>query len=178
MRFFIYNETKSLIAFLGRSGSTSFVKAIIGEDKYNNFIPDDINRTVHTLCDRIFKYEIQFKYQNYKIYAVIRHPFERFQSAINHKKKDFNYFISHPSDVHTTSAYHLIKGLKVNAYKFEDGGINNCAKDMGLENFEKLNSIDHVITLTDEQKAIISEKYSKDIELWNTISSEGKEILV
>lgn len=178
MRFFIYNKTKSAVAFLGRSGSTSFVKAIIGEEKYNTFIPDTFNRTVHSLCEQGMKQELSIKYPDYNIYAVIRHPFERFQSAINHKDKDFNYFIKNGWDVHTISAYEVLCGLNVNAYRFEDGGINNCAKDMGLEKFEKLNSTDHLITLTDEQKAIISEKYSKDIELWNTISSEGKQILV
>jgi hypothetical protein len=178
MIFFINRKPKTALAFLGRSGSTSFVKAIIGNDKFNNFNPTNGVETVHKLCEYALKWEIigNKNYERFKIFAVVRHPFERFQSAINHTGDSFEHFINTPTDVHTTSAYETIKGLKVNAYRFENGGVENCARDMGLTDFEKINSTDHIITLTNEQKGIISEKYAKDIELWNSIDESGKEM--
>jgi hypothetical protein len=176
MKFFIYNKTKSALAFLGRSGSTSFIKAIVGDELFNNFITIKGIATPHILCEQTTKYGLQVKYPDYKIYAIVRHPFERFQSAINHTENSFEFFMERPTDVHITSSYELIKGLKVNAYRFENGGVENCARDMGLVNFEKINSTDHIITLTEDQKIIISEKYAKDIELWNSIDENGKEV--
>jgi hypothetical protein len=178
MIFFLNRKPKTALAFLGRSASTSFVKAIIGKDKFNSFSPTNGIQTVHQLCEYTFKYQLiqNPNYARFKIFAVVRHPFERFQSAVNHTGDPFEYFIDSPLDVHTTSAYELIKGLKVNAYRFENGGVNNCARDMGLTNFEKINSTDHIISLTEDQKSILNEKYAKDIELWNSIDENGKEV--
>jgi hypothetical protein len=179
MIFFKYKPTKSILAFLGRSGSSSFTKAFIGDEAFNTFTPSEGKATPHSMNKVCFKYQLlENLYPDHTIYAVIRHPFERFQSAINHTNKSFEYFLENPFDVHTKNAYELISGLNVVAYRFEDGGVNNCAKAMGLDNFEKINSTDHVITLTDEQKAIISEKYAKDIELWNSIDENGKEVFL
>lgn len=178
MIFFLNRKPKTALAFLGRSGSTSFIKSIIGENKFNSFNPTNGIETVHRLCEFALKWDMlnNKNYERFKIFAVVRHPFERFQSAINHTGDSFEHFINTPSDVHTTSAYELIKGMRVNAYRFENGGVENCARDMGLVNFEKINSTDHIITLTEEQKIIISEKYAKDIELWNSIDENGKEV--
>jgi len=56
--------------------------------------------------------------------------------------------------------------------------VENCAKDIGIPDFEKTNSTDHIITLTDEQKTILDEKYAKDIELWNSLDENGKIIVL
>jgi hypothetical protein len=179
MIFFKHEKTKSILAFLGRSGSTSFAKAFLGAEVFNNFKPSEGKATPHSLCEVCFKPRIlNGDYPDYKIYAIVRHPIARFESAINHKSKPFQYFIDNTLDVHTKSAYELLKGLPVKAYKFENGGIWNCAKDMGIDNLEKLNSKSHIISLTEEEKNIVTEKYAKDIELWNSISENGTEIFL
>ena len=178
MIFFIHRKTKTALAFLGRSGSTSFVKAMVGDKAFNDFKPKNGVESVHRVSEFALKWDLlsNKNYERFKIFAVVRHPFERFQSAINHTGDSFEHFINTPSDVHTTSAYELIKGMRVNAYRFENGGVENCARDMGLVNFEKINSTDHIISLTEDQKSILNEKYAKDIELWNSIDENGKEV--
>jgi hypothetical protein len=177
--FIISDNYKCAVAFFGRSGSSSFAKAFLPKEVAESFAPKSGVPSIHSLCKLCMPQYLAELYPDYKVYAVIRHPYERWQSAVNHTGKTFEELMDRREwDVHIKNCTDTIKGIELKAYRFEDGGIENCTRDIGIPDFEKTNSTDHIITLSDEQKAILNEKYSKDIELWNTISSEGKQILV
>jgi hypothetical protein len=177
--FIVSDNYKCAVAFFGRSGSSSFAKSFLPKEVVESFVPKSGVPSIHSLCKLCMPQYLAELYQDYSKYAVIRHPYERWQSAINHTGRTFLKLMDQRVwDVHIKNCSDTIKGIELKAYRFEAGGIENCAKDIGIPDFEKTNSTDHVITLTNDQKAILDEKYSKDIELWNSIDENGKEVYV
>ena len=175
--FIISDNYKCAVAFFGRSGSSSFAKAFLPKEVAESFAPKSGVPSIHSLCKLCMPQYLAELYPDYTKYAVIRHPYERWQSAINHTEKTFEELMDRRAwDVHIKSCTDTIKGIELKAYRFEDGGVENCAKDIGIPDFEKTNSTDHIITLTDEQKTILDEKYAKDIELWGGLNENGKII--
>jgi hypothetical protein len=175
--FIISDNYKCAVAFFGRSGSSSFAKSFLPNEVVNCFTPSVGVPSIHSLCKLCMPQYLAELYPDYKVYAVIRHPYERWQSAINHTGKTFYELMNrHEWDVHIKKCTDTIKGIKLKVYRFEDDGIENCAKDIGILDFERTNSTDHIISLTEDQKSILNEKYAKDIELWNSIDENGKEV--